>query len=178
MSVWKVLGCFGLLFGNITGSVVSHWFERQTWGYIWIHISNIYYFMCGKYLLETGITSHHMCSPPTSLFLFTSNSVTLRTGLNQSSSRKHVKVAKSSHFLGKQRMFFGASFQRLHQLFQSVSHLYQLRLPPVPSHRKWGICITSEGYEKGHLFHGCRWQSALKVEESRNCMNECKAMGS
>lgn len=49
-------------------------------------------------------------------------------------------------------MFCWSQLQCLHQLFQSVSHLSQLTVPPVPSHRKWGIRITHGGYEKGICF--------------------------
>lgn len=57
-----------------------------------------------------------------------------------------------SPLLDKQRVFCWSQLQCLHQLFQSVSHLSQLTVPPVPSHRKWGIRITHGGYEKGICF--------------------------
>lgn len=40
------------------------------------------------------------------------------------------------------------------------SHAPEHMVVLVPSHRKWGSPITRRTYEKGRLFHPCRWQSS------------------
>lgn len=111
------------------------------------------------------------CKPPSSSLcpfsLLQSNPFTLLPKHHEAGCGMYVSAAKSfhctfRHFLKNKGCFVGARFQCLHQLFQSDSHLSQLMVPPVPSHRKWGIRITRGGYEKGHLFHCCRWQSSVR----------------
>lgn len=83
--------------------------------------------------------------------LFHSLSLCYLNIMNQDVSASEFSLCISP-LLDKQRVFCWSQLQCLHQLFQSVSHLSQLTVPPVPSHRKWGIRITHGGYEKGICF--------------------------
>lgn len=73
-----------------------------------------------------------------------------RRGLCASASKTLYYIF--CHFLKNKGCFVWACFPWMHQLFLSDCHLSQLTVPPVPSHRKWGIRITPVGYEKGICF--------------------------
>lgn len=113
---------------------------------------------------EPGITSLlTSCNPPScspALSLCYLN--TMNLGVGCMSMQQRVFTVYFATSLKNKGCFVGALFQCLRQLFQSGSHLSQLMVPPVPSHRKWGIRITRGGYEKGHLFHCHRWQSSRR----------------
>lgn len=129
-----------------------------------VHLSVCMWGVFSEMKYRDHITSHQLQPPhPCPFSLLHSNSFTLLP-------KNHEYVCLMCvyfhsifcHFLKNKGCFVGAHFQCLHQLFQSDSHLSQLMVPPVPSHRKWGIRITRGGYEKGHLFHCCRWQSSRR----------------
>lgn len=136
-----------------------------------VHLSVCMWGVSSEMNYRDHITSHQLQPPSSSSLcpfsLLQSNSFTLLPKHHESGCGMYVSAAKRfhcifRHFLKNKGCFVGARFQCLHQLFQSDSHLSQLMVPPVPSHRKWGIRITRGGYEKGHLFHCCRWQSSRR----------------
>lgn len=92
-----------------------------------------------------------------SLFCFTSLSLCYLNTMNQGVEHTCQCIRQFSLYISPHRQL-----QCLHHLFQSVSHLSQLTVPPVPSHRKWGIRISHGGVWKGHLFHRCRWRSSWR----------------
>lgn len=139
-----------------------------TWTYMFVCVffkSVVWVSECGEYSVKTSLTSCNpfscplcpvSCSPTPSLCYL--NNIWV-WDVCQPAKSFHCIL---HHFSKTKEVLLGPCFQCLHQLFQSDSHLSQLMVPPVPSHRKWGIPITRGGYEKGHLFRCCRWQNGRR----------------
>lgn len=126
--------------------------------FIWVTV-------CGEYSVKwnTGITSPlTSCNPPRPLSLLQSISSTKH---HKCGCGMYVSVAKTFHCIFRQKtkdVLLGPVFGVSISYSNHTPICPSLWFPPVPSHRKWGIRITRGGYEKGHLFHCCRWQSSRR----------------